>query len=280
MQYLNPRYIALYAIVLFFYSNVIFAHGELVARINTKTSQISKTPNNASLYYDRGFLYQQHEEYNKALKDYTKAKNLGYRNKLLYYRIAETQKITGAYDAAMLAVARYFEIDSSDIKIYKLKAQILMEQKKYEQALASYDYVLQNTIDLRPDNIIEFCNIILAINPTNYQDALETIEFGYEKMGTDSFVLLDKKIEYLIALGESEKVLAKYNYQIENSERKENWYYKKAVYLASIDNKQDATISLQQAKMSIQLLNPRFQQTPNIKELTKKISELEKTLEK
>ena len=276
----NPKYATIVAFFFLINSVNIFAHGDLTARINTKTSEIHENPENSILYYERGFLYQQHEEYQKALKDYSKSKNLGYYNKLLYYRIAETQKITGNYDNAMLAVVRYFEIDSNDIKIHKLKAQILMEQKKYEQALASYDYVLQNTIDLRPDNIIEYCNIILAINPTNYQDALETIDFGLQKLGSKSAVLRDKKIEYLIVLRESKKVLDEYNYQIQNSERKENWYYKKAFYLESIDSMQDAIISLQQAKMSIQLLNPRFQQTPNIKELTKKISELEKTLEK
>jgi tetratricopeptide (TPR) repeat protein len=259
-------------------SPTIFAHGDLSARINSKTSQISKTPNNAVLYYDRGFLYQQHEEYSKALKDFNKAKNLGYNNKLLYYRFAETYKIIGEYDRAMFAISNYLKFDANDIKIHKLKAQILIKQKKHNEALVAYDYVLKNTIDLRPDDIIEYCNIILAIDPNNFSGALETLEFGLKKTGANSFVLLDKKIEYLSSLGETEEVLKQYNYFIETSERRENWYYKKAFYLNKIDRNQEATIALQQAKMSIQLLNTRFQQTPNIKLLTKKINELEKTL--
>lgn len=278
MRCLNPKYATVYVFILLFTSNALFAHGELTARINEKTSQISKDPQNSSLYYERGFLYQQHEEYKKALKDYSKAEKLGYNNKVLYYRIAETQKTIENYNRAMQAVETYFEIDSNDIKIYKIKAQILVNQKKYKEALHSYDFVLKNTVDLRPDNIIEYCNIVLAINQNNYADALKTVEFGLEKIGEQSFVLLDKKIEYLSALGEEEQVLELYNYFIESSDRKENWYYKKAVYLASIEENHDATIALQQAKMSIQLLNPRFQQTPSIKKLTIKISELEKTL--
>lgn len=263
-----------------FNSNALFAHGELTARINEKTSQISKDPQNSNLYYARGFLYQQHEEYKKALKDYSKAKKLGYNNKVIYYRIAETQKVIGNYNKAMEAVDSYFEIDSSDIKIHKIKAQILVNQKKHKEALNSYDFVLKNTIDLRPDNIIEYCNIVLAINPNNFSDALNTIEFGLEKIGPQSFVLLDKKIEYLSALGETDKVLEQYNIFIENSERKENWYYKKAVFLSEINRKQEANIALQQAKMAIQILNPRFQQTPTIKKLTTKINELEKSFKK
>jgi len=267
-------------VILLFTSNTLFAHGELTARINTKTSQISKDPLNATLFYERGYLYQQHKEYKKALKDYSMAKQKGYVNKVLYYRIAETQKILGNYNEAMLAVESYFEIDSKDIKIHKIKAQILSDQRKYNEAIVSYDFVLKNTIDLRPDNIIEYCNIVLAVNPNNYIDALKVVEFGLEKVGQYSFVLLDKKIEYLSALGKTEEVLKQYNYFIETSERKENWYYIKAIYLVSIDKKYDANIALQQAKISIQLLNPRFQQTPLIRQLIAKIKELEKSLEK
>jgi len=278
MYNLNPKFAAICITILLLASPAIFAHGDLTARIKTKTSQISKNPDNATLYYDRGFLYQQHEEYNKALKDFSKAETLGYKNKLLYYRFAETYKITGELEKAMNAVSHYLKIDANDIKIYKLKAQILVAQKKYEEAIVSYDYVLKNTIDLRPDNIIEYCNIVLAINPNNYIDALNTIEFGLEKLGQNSFVLRDKKIEYLAALGKSDDVLEQYNLFIQTSERKEKWYYKKAFYLKEVNRNQEANIALQQAKMSIQLLNPRFQQTPNIKLLTTKIEELEKTL--
>ena len=232
------------------------------------------------MYYDRGFLYQQHEEYDKALLDFNEAIKKGYSNKLVYYRIAETHKNLNNYDEALIAVTSYFEKDTNDIKIHKLKAQILIKQNRYDEALTAYDFVLKNTIDLRPDDIVEFCNIILAINPKNYEDALKIIEFGFDKMGANNFVLRDKKIEYLIATNEVEKVLTEYNYQIENSERKESWYYKKAVYLVSIGNNHHAIIALQQAKISIQLLNPQFQKTPIIKQLIANIKVLEKPLEK
>lgn len=278
MRHLYPACTIVCTIILLFTSDALFAHGELTVRINEKTSQISKDPQNPSLFYDRGFLYQQHEEYKKALEDYQKAEKLGYNNKVLYYRIAETQKILGNYNKAMQAVDIYYKLDSNDIKIHKIKAQILVNQEEYKEALKSYDFVLKNTVDLRPDNIIEYCNIVLAKDSDNYLDALMAVEFGLKKIGEQSFVLLDKKIEYLSALGEEGQVLELYNYFIENSDRKENWYYKKAVYLLEINRKQEANIALQQAKMAIQILNPRFQQTPAIKQLTQTISKFEKTL--
>lgn len=69
------------------------------------------------------------------------AKKLGYDTKLLFYRLAETYKAIEKFEKAMLSVSEYLKRDNSDIKIYKLQAQILIEQKKYKKALVSYDYV-------------------------------------------------------------------------------------------------------------------------------------------
>jgi len=278
MYYLNPKYATICLCILLFTTVKTLAHGDLTARINTKTSQISKTPNNATLYYDRGFLYQQHKEYKKALEDYDKAKKKGYSNKVLYYRIAETLKKTGAFDKAIQATSEYLELDKTDIKIYKLRSQILVLQKQYSQALIAYDYVLKNTIDLRPDDFIIYCEIVLMIDSNNFKETLDIIEVGFDKLGDNNLTLRLKKIEYLKAIGNKKEVINQYNYFIQNTDRKENWYYKKACYLSKINDKSAANIALQQAKISLQALNPRFQQTPNIKELTKKISELEKTL--
>ena len=70
MYYFNPKYVTICLFILLFTTVKILAHEDLTARINHKTHQISNDPQNAVLYYDRGFLYQQHKEYKKALKDY------------------------------------------------------------------------------------------------------------------------------------------------------------------------------------------------------------------
>ena len=65
-------------------SAAINAHGDLSDRIEEKTEEISKNPNNSELYYERGFLYQQHEEYDKSLVDYNKSRSLGNSDKIIY----------------------------------------------------------------------------------------------------------------------------------------------------------------------------------------------------
>lgn len=279
MRHLNPKFALNFIVIILLLTNsLLFAHGELTARIAKKTEQISKDSSNGLLYYERGFLYQQHEEYDKALADFEKSETLGYKDKILYYRRADTYFILKKTSEALTAVDSYFEIDSIDIKIYKLKAQILIQDQKYEEALVSYDYVLKNTIDLRPEDFIEHANIILAIDPKNYKDAISSMDLGLETTGENTLTLQLTKLDYQKAAGETEAVISQYNSFIAANTRKESWYYQKAEYLASIERTQEANIALQQAKLAVQMLNPKFQQTPAIKKLINKINQLEKTL--
>lgn len=257
---------------------MLYAHGELATRIKEKTTQISKDPKNAQLFYERGYLYQQHEEYKKALKDFEKSETLGFKDKLLFYRRAETYLLIDKIEEALLAVEDYFKIDSIDIKIYKLKAQILIQDENFKEALISYRYVLKNTIDLRPEDFIEYATIILSIDATNYKDAISTMDLGLEKTGEHTLTLQLKKLEYLQESGDSESALEIYNSFISKNKRKEMWYYRKAEYLATIQRNTEANIALQQAKLAIQQLNERFQNTPAIKKLITQINKLEKTL--
>ena len=132
--------------------------------------------------------------------------------------------------------------------------------------------------DIGPSDILEYSEIILAKNPTNYKDALEVIETGLEKIGEQTLTLNLKKLDYLIASKNNEKVIEQYNFFITSSKRKENWYYKKAIYLRSIEKDAEANIALQQAKTAIVLLKPKTQNTIAIKRLVSQIYELENTL--
>ena len=258
--------------------SVIHSHGNLSIRIQQKTVEISKNPNNSKLYFERGFLYQQHFEYGKAISDFNKSEILGYTTALLYFRKAEALLANNQPLKALEATNRIFKENNDDSKIYKLRAQIYYALNEYSKALKSYQYVLKNMKDIGPSDILEYSEIILAKNPTNYKDALEVIETGLEKIGEQTLTLNLKKLDYLIASKNNEKVIEQYNFFITSSKRKENWYYKKAIYLRSIGKDAEANIALQQAKTAIVLLKPKTQNTIAIKRLVSQIYELENTL--
>lgn len=251
------------------------AHGNLSVRISEKTIEISKNPKKAILYFERGFLYQQHSEYKKALKDYKISEHLGLKNKLLYFRISETYYKANKLKKALNSSEVCFKYDTLDIKTYKLKAQILFKLRKYNEAIIAYKYVIENTVDLRPEDYIAYSDIILAIDNNNYRSAIAALDLGLKKSENNAITFQLKKLEYFKKSSQIEKVIDQYNTIIQYNNRKEFWYYKKAKYLLEIGDYENSNIALQQAKLAIKELKLKYQNTGAIKKLQTNINSLE-----
>ena len=259
-----------------FVSSIMYAHGDLSIRIHEKTKEISKDTTNSKLYFERGFLYQQHEEFNKALSDYLRSEELGNTEKLLKYRKAKIYFALTDYHSALKAVDQC--IDPPDVKPQKLKAQILMKLKRHSEALDLYDLVIKNTLDIRPEDIVEYSTIFLAMDSTNYTGAIKAIDIGLDKLGDHVVTLQLKKTDYLKRSGQPKKVIDQYNTLITENTRKEFWYYKKAMYLFELNRLSEAYIALQQTKVTIEQLSPKFKSTSALKELQVQVNELEKNI--
>lgn len=277
MNKIKPKVIICFLVCIIVTSSC-FAHGELTARINEKSKLIKKDPSNAQLYFDRGFLYEQHEEYQKAIKDYLKSEKLGFEDKRLHFRKGETYKITANFELALKEIETYKLIAPDDVIIFRLEAQVLASMQLLLESKKAYYFVLNNSKDILPEDVLEFCDIVLKENNSNYKECLKIINKALLKLQGNSIVLKAKRIDYLIALDKSEQVIRSYNQFIVTQKRKEIWYYKKAHYLSSIQKNDEAMIALQQAKISIQKLPAKFKQTPTISNLMNQISDLEQTL--
>lgn len=271
-------YKRIFILILLFSSVFNYAHGSLTIRINALTAEISQDPKNGKLYFERGNLYQQHYEYKKAIKDFLKSNKLNYNNKELYFVLAETYYLNGDYKKALKLTETCFLYDATAVKTFKLQAQIQFKLELYKEALESYNYVIAHMIDIKPEDIIEYSTVILAVDSSNYTGAINAIDMGLSKIGENTLTLQLKKLDYLIASNQNEAVINQYNYFISNNTRKEFWYYKKAHYLNKIQQFDEAIIALEQAKLAITILKPKFQNTLAVKDLQTQINELEKTL--
>ena len=258
--------------------SIIYPHGNLSIRIQEKTAEISQNPNNSKLYFERGYLYQQHYEFKKAIKDYLKSEDLGLSLNELLYRKAEVYKQLSKNKKALKQANSLLKVNFKDVRTHKLIAQIQFNLKNYKEAKTSYEYVLQHMVDLRPEDILEYTNIILAIDNTNYYGAIQVIDFGLNKLGKNTLTLQLKKLDYLIASNQTEAIINQFNYFIINANRKEFWYYKKAKFLLKINQLQESNVALHQAKVSIALLSQKFKNTLAVKDLLVQINELEKNL--
>lgn len=256
----------------------LFAHGDLSMRIAEKTIAISENPNNAELYYERGLLYQEHMEYSDALEDYHKSQALGNTDKAVHYSIAELHFLTEDYNEALKSIGSYLEVDSIDVRAKKLEAQILFQLQSYKKSLEAYRYVIHTMTDIRPEDILEYADIILAEKNKNYKAALEAIQAGLDQLGPHTLSLQLKKLDYLKESDQTEKALEQYNYFILQYNRKEFWYYKKAKYLAEINKPHEAFISLKLAAVAIEQLEPKFKKMSPVIQLKEEINSLESAI--
>ena len=271
---LIKKQIFIFIIILLFFSEVK-AHGNLSARISKKTFEIAKNPKSAVLYFERGYLYHQHNEYKKAIKDYRRSEHLGLKSKILYFRKSEAYYKVNKLKKALKSSEVCFKYDTLDIKTYKLKAQILFKLRKYNEAIIAYKYVIENTVDLRPKDYIAYSDIILAIDNNNYRSAIAALDLGLKKSENNAITFQLKKLEYLKKSSQIEKVIEQYNTFIQYNNRKEFWYYKKAKYLLEIGDYENSNIALQQAKLAIKELKLKYQNTGAIKKLQTNINSLE-----
>ena len=258
-------------IVLLTFSIQLFAHGDLSIRIENKTVEIKKEPNNALLYFERGYLYQQHADLKEALNDYLKSQKLGYSDNLIYFRKSQVYFLLEESNLALDQINKYSAFNNIDVKGKKLKSQILYKLKRYNEAISLYDYVINNTSDIRPQDFIEYCDIILSENNNNYSKVLETIDLGLDKLGDKTLSLRLKKLDYLKASFQNDKAIEEYNYFILEYNRKEFWYYKKAKFLIELNRLSEANINLQLAKVAIDQLGNKFKNTQSIKKLKENI---------
>ncbi|MBT8270291.1 MAG: hypothetical protein HKO96_02360 [Flavobacteriaceae bacterium] len=264
--------------ILFVCCQVVFGHGELSLRIAEKTQQINKEPTNAQLFFERGFLYHQHEEFDLALRDYEQSESLGLKSEELYYRKAETNFTISYYENTIQALQSYFELNPYDVKGRKLYAKTLYKLNQINRAYIEYKFVIEHISDPRPDDYLMFSEITRAHNNDDLHEALKVINLGLETLGEDTVTLQLERLELLKAMNNTDLVIEQYNYFLNQTDRKEFWYFRKASFLKSTGRINDAKIASQQAKVAISVLREKFKNTDAIIKLEKDIVHLDKSL--
>ncbi len=263
-----------------FLSNPLWGHGDLEARIAAKSLAIAATPQNAELYAERGFLYQQHEEWDAALTDYLQAQQLGLQDKRLHYRLAEIYLAVDLYQSGLFCTRQYLLQDSLDVKIHHLRGELFYRAQQYEQAIQAFHYVLNHAQDLTPENYITLAAVYFSSHPKGIDSVLWVIDQGLEKLGSRIFVLQEQKLYYLQQAERVTAVLQQYDLIISQLNRKERWYYQKANYLYEQQQSQEAKAALQLALHAFEQLKPHQQTTKAMLRLLARIHHLSQQLER
>jgi len=249
------------------YCPTVQAHGDLHERIVATTQEIKQHPDSAYLYIKRAKLYHQHQAYRQSLKDVKKAKSLKYAEDEQQLLFAKNYLALGKLNKSLKYSESIIVKRPKNVAAINLKAQVLFEQKKYEQAALAFEDVIEFSSVALPENFIDASLAWSNVNTVKaMQNSFSVIDSGINELGklvtfyTHLIELSINREDYESAIAHQKEMLALF-------QRKESVYYRLSQLYVLAEDFEHAEESLRQAKISFLKLPIRIQNAPNMKAL-------------
>lgn len=254
-------------------STSVFGHGDIHKRIKETTKEIQAARDSAYLYVKRGELYIQHEDYKKALRDFSKAKKLGYNNLILKYNQALAHFHLKKFDKSLVITESILETDLNYVRAHRLKGRTMMRLQRYDDAAFSYETVIELASQRLPENYFEAS---LAWQKAQHSDSYNK-SIDYLLKGISDLGPLISFYNQLVHLATNQNDLKNaliYQTQIiDLSDRKERAYYNRGMTHLELDDHDSALADFVHAKESMDRLNQRILNQKPSKELRSLIDE-------
>jgi tetratricopeptide (TPR) repeat protein len=261
---LQLRY--LFIIFCFLSTLNIGAHGDLHKRITNVTEEIQKNPDSAKLYFKRGKLYYQHNNYENSLEDFNFAKKLGFHTTEQDFLIAKSNYHLEKYSKSKRLIKRILRIESNNISALKLLADIYFKKEKYEKSAQLYDKVIYNSKVTFPEYYLYASQ---AWHATNTMDGFERSQSillkGLEKLG-DIIVLYDQLISNYLEVKDFNSAIKFQEKVIKMSNRKERAFLRLADIQIQQELFNEAEISISQAEENFKKLPHRIRNAQFMRE--------------
>ncbi|MDF1697134.1 MAG: hypothetical protein P1U56_14925 [Saprospiraceae bacterium] len=261
-------------IILGLSSGMVAAHGDLDERIKAVSLDIEANPDSASLYFTRGKLRFQHEEYQKCIDDLSTSIQKGYIHDLHNLYLAKSYFQLENY---RLATENLDEFDSQNpinVVSIKLRGRVLFAQKEYEASALCFEKVISKTIKSLPENYLEATESWLASSHSEkYQKTVAVLELGLKNLGK-IITLQNKLIEVHLQFNQGKKATDLQEKIINSTQRKESAYFKLANMYLELGKREEAKKANQKAKIHLDKLPVRIRKNSAMKNLDLKIKEL------
>lgn len=264
-------------ILFFVLSNAVLnAHGDLHKRILNVTEEIQKNPDSANLYFKRGKLYYQHNNYINSLKDFKYSKELGLESVAQDFYIAKSNYHLENYFDCKKSIKKILREDSNNSSALKLLADIYFKKGKYKKSAKLYDEVIRNSEVTYPEQYLYASKAWYATNNKRGRERSQSILIeGIEKLG-DIVVLYDKLVSNYVDIKDFDSAVKFQNKVIQISNRKERAYLELANIQIQQGKLKEAQLSIIKAEENYKKLPYRIRNTIFMREFyselkTKKI---------
>ena len=104
------------------------AHGDLHERILKISEEIKVNPDSAILYFKRGKLFYQHNNFKNSLKDLNKSADLGYFNLEQDFLFAKNYYKLKKYRSSLHFTAKILKVQPNNVNAYKLVGKVYFKR--------------------------------------------------------------------------------------------------------------------------------------------------------
>ncbi len=256
----------------------LHGHGDLHERIEEASKQIKTYPDSALLYFARGQLYLQHEDYKKSIKDFKFCKKLGLEDVQLEYNLASVYYAIRDYNTANDYLDKILNEDQQNVKALRLKGQTLLRQNRNEEAALAFENVINYAAKTLPENYIEASIAWENCNTSECKClAGDIIYSGIETLGSLR-IFYQRLVALSLAQGDYRSAIYYQSIIINQSNRKEWALYERALNYLLVDDFALAKNDLINARSSILRLKPRLRNHKATKDLLASINQKLSTL--
>ena len=255
-------------------STLVGEHGDLDKRIADLSSTIAISPDSAELYFQRGKLRLQHEEYELCIADIKTSMQKGYLHDFQNIYLAKSFINIKQYQNALLSLNDFDKLNPSHVVSMKLRAKALYGLNEFKSAAEWYEKVIHNTIKSLPENYLEASNAWMSSNVSSkYDKSVQILELGLEKLGP-IITLQNELIEIHLVNENYDKAIEQQKSIIDHTQRKESSLYRLAEIYAQIGDDENAIIALKEAKIHLDNLPLRIRKNSAMQALDQKIKQL------
>lgn len=242
------------------------AHGDLHEQIQQKTIEITKDPQNAQLYFERGELYRQHSESLKAVTDYKKGLQID--PDYIYFELGLSRAFYDLKDinSGLIHIQKFLNRNQNHVMGLRVRADFYILDNRPELAVEDYIKVLNIADNPFPKNYKDVSNAYMLMDHSNYRLANEWLDSGLKLLGP-VITLQQMAIENSLLAKDYQNALERTDWIIGILDRKEEWHFKKAKICESAGDPDQAMINYKACASAIYQLPFRIRQKSATKKL-------------
>jgi type IV pilus assembly protein PilF len=158
-------------------------------------------------YYDRGISHLQTKDYEKALVEFQRSINTDPKNKMSRYATGMVYDLMGKYADAEKYYKEAIDIDSDFSDAHNALGTVYMKQKKWKEALKSFQRALNNKLYATPN--ITYVNMgDVYMNLEDYPKAIEA--YGEAKRFVNQDYIIHRLGMALLKAGKTKDAIAEF----------------------------------------------------------------------